>query len=201
MTTSLGELTLEEAAKQAAGNWRNFDCFVWYRKNEVADPDNWAIMYTHHRDSGLLDQSNASVIETALEPFSQGDDPDVAPESHSHWAVGHIDGFSVRVFRDGEFTEAFKTYDELKERIAEYPVLDEENYGKREFEATLENIKDTGWPLKRAYDLPEGWEGEVYDRLSKNSPGAIENRDDQGGCPIEDELKAAFASLGYGKLA
>jgi hypothetical protein len=28
MTTSLGELTLEEAAKQAAGNWRNFECFV-----------------------------------------------------------------------------------------------------------------------------------------------------------------------------
>jgi hypothetical protein len=192
---------LEDAAKEAAGNWRKFDCFVWHRQSEVADAENWAILYTHHRDSVLIDQSNASVIEKALEPFTDGDDPDVVFERHSHWAVGHISGFSIRVYRNGEITEAFKTYQELKERTAEYPVLDEEDYSNREYEATLENIKDTAWRLKRAYDLPEGWEGEVYDWLSENSPGAIENRDDQGGCPTEDELKAAFASLGYGKVA
>ena len=98
MTTSFGELTVEEAAKEAAGNWRNFECFVWHRQSEIADPDNWAIMYTHHRDSGLLDQSNASVIEKTLEPFTIGDDPDVVFERHFHWAVGHIDGFSIRVY-------------------------------------------------------------------------------------------------------
>jgi hypothetical protein len=55
MTMALGELPLEEAAKQAAGNWRNFECFVWHRRLEIADPENWSIMYTHHRDSGLID--------------------------------------------------------------------------------------------------------------------------------------------------
>jgi hypothetical protein len=199
MTTSLGELTLEEAAKQAAGNWRNFECFLWHRQSELDDSDNWSIMYTHHRDSGLLDQSNASVIEKALESFTEGDEPDVVFESHSHWAVGHVDGFSIRVFRDDETTEAFKTYHELGERLVDYPVLDEEDYSRREYEATLENIVDTAWRLKNEFDLPDGWEGDVYDWLSENSPGAIENRDDQGGCPTEDELKEAFESLGYRK--
>ncbi len=201
MTTSLGELTIEEAATKAAGNWREFDCFVWHRRSELADPENWAIFYTHHRDSGLLDQSNASVIEKALEPFIDGDDHDVVFESHSHWAVGHIDGFSIRVFRNGKITDAFKAYHELKERLANYPVLDEEDYGNRETEATLSNFKDTAWRLKNEYDLPDGWEGDVYDWLSENCPRAIENRDDQGGCPSEDELEAAFESLGYGKVA
>ena len=34
-------------------------------------------------------------------------------ESHNHWAVGHVDGFCIRVYRDGEITEAFKTYHDL----------------------------------------------------------------------------------------
>ena len=45
-----------------------------------------------------------------MEPFTERDDPDVVMESHSHWAVGHVDGFSIRVYRDGEITEAFRTY-------------------------------------------------------------------------------------------
>jgi hypothetical protein len=201
MMTSLGELTLEGAAKQAAGNWRNFECFVWHRQSEVADPDNWAIMYTHHRDSGLIDQSNASVIEKALQPFTEDDDPDVVFESHSHWAVGHIDGFSIQVYRNGEITEAYRMYRDLQERIADYPVLDEDDYGQREFDATLGNIKDTAWRLRNEFDLPEGWEGRAYDWLSENDCRAIENVDDQGGCPSEEELREAFASLGYQELA
>jgi hypothetical protein len=196
MTTSLGELTVEEAAKQAAGNWRSFECFVWHRRSEVAEPNDWAIFYSHHRDSGLLDQSNASVIETSLRPFSEAEDPDVVFECHFHWAVGHIDGFSVRVYRNGEITDAYQEYRKLQERIADYPVLDEEDYSRREYEATLGNIKDTAWRLKNEFDLAEGWEGDAYDWLSENNFHAIENRDDQGGCPTEDELREALESLG-----
>jgi hypothetical protein len=106
---TLGTLTLEDAAKKAAGNWQRFASFVWFRDKDVEDADRWAIIYTHNRDSGLLDQSNASVIAKAMAPFTEGDDPDVVFESHSHWAVGHVDGFSIRVFDgDGEITEAFR---------------------------------------------------------------------------------------------
>ena len=62
---------------------------------ELESPENWAIHCTHHRDSGLLDQSNAEVIARKLETFMKGDDPDMVAESHEHWLVGHIDGFSI----------------------------------------------------------------------------------------------------------
>ena len=67
-------------------------------------------------------------------------------------------GFRIRVYRDGEITDAFKTYHELSEQLADYPILDEEDYSEREYEATLENINDAAWRVKDEYTLPEGWE-------------------------------------------
>ena len=192
-----GELNLGEAAKQAAGNWRQFDCFVWFRRNELEDADQWAVIYTHHRDSGLLDQSNAAVIEKALKSFNECDDPDVVFESHNHWAVGYINGFSVRVFKNSEITKTFETYHKLARQIADYPVLDEEDYSNREFEATLDNINDAAWRLKREFVLPDGWESEVYGWLSGNFPSEIENTDDRGGNPSESALLETFSALGF----
>src|SRR5581483_1322428 len=125
---SIGDIALDDAAKDAAGNWRRFHCFVWFRERDLDDADDWAVCYTHNRDSGLLDQSNAAVIEKELEPFTEGDDPDVVPELHSHWVVGHVDGFSLRVFKDGQITEAFKKYHKLSELLDDYPILDEQDY-------------------------------------------------------------------------
>jgi hypothetical protein len=193
----LGELDLENAASEAAGNWKSWTCFVWDRERGLDDADDWAIVYTHNRDSALLAQSNADAINEAMEPFTEGDDPDVVMESHSHWAVGHVVGFSIRVFHNGEITEAFKTYHELSEQLTEYPILDEADYSKRETEATLENINDAAWRVKDEYTLPEGWESEVYSWLSDNRQSAIENRDDVGGYPDEDDLRTAFDALGY----
>lgn len=198
---NLGELELAEAATEAAGNWKRFSCFVWFRDDELEDPENWGLHYTHHRDSGLLDQSNAAVIGMALKPFTEGDDPDVVSESHTHWAVGRIDGFSIRVMRDGEITEAFRTYHAIAERLAEYPILDESDYSERETDTTLENIVDAAWRVKNEYDLPDGWEYDVYSWLSDNDPGEVENRDDQGGYPSEEALRVAFEALGYSSEA
>lgn len=193
----LGELDFDMAAKAAAGNWRRFQCFCWHRERDLDDADNWAIVYTHHRDSGLLDQSNAAVIGKSLQRFVKAADPDVVPESHYHWACGWIAGFSIRVFKRGRITKAFKTYHELAQRLADYPILDEEDNSGREFEATLANIADAAWKVKHNFDLPECWEEEVYRWLSDNLPGGVENRDDHGGYPSEDQLRTAFEALGY----
>lgn len=195
--TALGEMTLEDAAKEASGNWQHFTCFVWSREREIEDSDTWAIFYTHNRDSGLLDQSNADQIANALAHFTDTDDPDVVFESHDHWAVGHVDGFSIRVYRDGQITEAFKSYHDLMEQLDDYPILDEEDYSRREFEATLENLADSAWRLKHEYELPDGWESEVYSWLSDQRPSAVENKGDQGGYRTEDNLRDAFDALGY----
>src|SRR5947209_7652271 len=198
--TMLGEMTLEDVATQTAGNWKRFGCFVWDRERDLDNPDDWGIVYTHNRDSGLLGLSNADAIAGAMEPFTDCDDPDVVMESHSHWAVGHVDGFSIRVFRDGEVTDAFQTYYDLAERLAAYPILDEGDYGEREYVATVENIADAAWRLKGEYRLPDGWEGDVYSWLSDHRQRAVENRDDHGGYPEEDDFRAAFEALGYVRL-
>jgi len=197
---TVGEMTLEDAAKEAAGNWKSWTCFVWDRERDLDAPDNWSIIYTHNRDSGLLTMSNADAIAEAMEAFTDGDDPDVVMESHNHWTVGHVDGFSIRVYRDGEITGAFKTYHDLMEQMDGYPILDEEDYSRREHEATLENIGDAAWRVKHEYELPDGWEGDVYSWLSDHRQSAVENRDDQGGYPQEDDLRAAFNALGYERL-
>lgn len=191
----LGDLTIEEAAEHSAGNWQRFDCFVWWRESDVESPEDWMIHYTHHRDSGLLDLSNAEHIRQELDRFAADDDPDVVFESHSHWAVGHIDGFSLRVFRDGEFTDAFRTFHQLMESLATYPILDEDDFSEREYEATVENIVHAAWSLADDFQLPEHWQYEVYGWLSDNECREIECTGDQGGWPSEDSLKRAMDDL------
>jgi hypothetical protein len=197
----LAELTVKDAAKAAAGNWRRFHCFVWFRDKELKRPDDWAIIYTHNRDSGLLDESNSSVIHSEMQPFAEGDDPDVVFESHSHWAVGHVDGFSIRVFKRGRITKSFRKYHELVEQMDVYPILDESDYSDREYEATISNVEDAAWRLKKEFDLPEGWVGEVFSWLSENECCELENVDDRGGYPDEEALKRAFAALGFRQVS
>jgi hypothetical protein len=194
---TISEMTLEDAAREAAGNWRSWTCFVWDREGEIDDAENWSIIYTHNQDSGLLAESNAAAIADVLRPFSETKNPDVVFDSHAHWAVGHVDGFSIRVNRDGEITEAFEAYHGLMERLEAYPVLDESDYGRWEYQAALENIEDAAWRFKSTYNLHDGWEAEVYEWLSAHRPGAVENKDDRGAYPSEHDLLDVFSGLGY----
>jgi hypothetical protein len=197
---ALGDMTVEEAAEKAAGNWQDFTCFWWIRARDVDVPEDWAIIYTHNPDSGLLDQSNAAVIIKAMQSFADANDPDVVFESHSHWAVGHVDGFSIRVFKHGEITPAFQRYHDLATALEEYPILDESEYSDREYEATLENIPLAGWRLQKEYELPEEWVAQVYGWFSDNDQSAIENTDDQGGWPTEEQLAESFTALGFPRI-
>jgi hypothetical protein len=190
-------MTLEDVARSAGGNWKKFSCFCWDRLQEIDDPDNWAIIYTHNRDSGLLDQSNAAAIADVLRSFREAVYPDVVFESHTHWAVGHVDGFSIRVYSDGEITDAYRTDYSLMERLDGYPILDESDYGRREYEAALENIEDAAWRFKSTYNLHDGWKAEVYDWLLVCRPGDVANKDDRGADPSERELLDAFNGLGH----
>lgn len=196
MTTASAD-DVQELANELAGNWRRFDSFAWFRRDEIDDPDNWAIIYTHNRDSGLLDLSNSSVIGKAMRPFTEGETPDAVIESHSHYLCGWVAGFSIRCLdRNGQPTEAFEKYAELREAMDQYPILDESDYSDREYEATVENIVDAAWRLKDDYDLPEDcWQYEVYGWLSDHESSEIENTDDQGGYPTEESLRRAMDSL------
>jgi len=195
--TDFHNIDLDGCARTAAGNWRTFGSFCWHRARDLDDAGDWAVFYTHHRDSGLLDQSNAKQIAKALQPFTDRDDPDVIAEHHKHWAVGWIDGFAVRVFRNGQVTDAFRTYHELAQRLADHSILDEEDYCREEYECALQNIGEAAWRLKHSHALPEGWEVQVYSWLADHNPAAVENKDDRGCFPREKDLEAAFRALRY----
>ena len=188
----LGEFDLETAAKEARGNWQEFDCFGWHDRPE--DCEEWAIVYTHNRDSDLLDQSNADAIDKALAPFADGDNADVRAEHHGHWACGWIDGYAIRVYRNGQITEAFRAYHELAARLADYPVLNEEDFSRREYEATLENLLSEGFDSDY-FAPPDGWETEVFSWLWDHNDSAVENRDGQGGYATKEEIAQALDAL------
>jgi hypothetical protein len=128
-----------DAAREACGNWRRFDSFLWVDRPDA--PDDFTIVYTNNRDSDTLTQSNAHVIEEALEPFVGHD---VFSEHHNHWACGWIDGFSIRVFRDGKITPAFRAYYELMRTLEDYPILDEDDYSARQQDRIAESWEDWG---------------------------------------------------------
>jgi hypothetical protein len=181
---------VEGTAEELAGNHRRFDSFAWHA--EPDDGENWAVIYTHHRDSGILDQSNANAIENALSPFEE----DAVSESHSHWAVGHVDGYALRVYRGSEITKAFRTYCEHMAALADYPVLDEEDYSRREYESALESIEQEGGRMVK--DDAGDWASRVYSLLSDNEadwPHELENRDDQGAYPSRESIRAALFEL------
>ncbi len=187
---------LEVAAKELAGNWREFDSFAWHRAYDLDDADAWMLWYSSSRDAGLLEQSNEKSINERLQPFADGDDPDIVFERHSHWAVGYVDGFSIRVHRpDGSITDAFREFCSIKEQLDAYPVLDEQDYSDREYEATLENYRSEMW--RHRNDLPDGWETKVYAWFSDhNQYRHTENRDDRGGWASEAAILEALQDLG-----
>ena len=157
-------ITLDTAASEAAGNWQRFTCFCWFERPE--DADQWAIFYTSNRDSGPLDRANAKVIGRELAPYIEAED--VREESHSHWAVGHVDGYAIRVFRDGVVTEAFTKWVELKDRMDDYPILDEWVHS----EVEQEDI-DQSWEAWAKSDFARGLE-ERFGRELKDDADLFE---------------------------
>lgn len=195
-------LGLDAAANESRGNWIRFPSFVWWRARELNQSEDFTLYYTHHRDSGILDRSNHVVISKAMEKFLDGDNPDAIEEDHSHWAVGWIKGFAVRVFDENRnITDAYRCLHELQERMDNYPILDESHYSEMESEATFDNIDHAAWRIKREYaNLPADWQSSVYDFLTENRAHALESISDQGGWPSEDDLFEAFDDLGYSRV-
>jgi hypothetical protein len=187
---------VEEAARQMAGNWRQFTAFVWSRGYRLPDADKWMIGYTNYRDAGLLARSNHIVITERLAPFSAGDYPDLVFERHFHFAFGYVDGLSIRVYRaDGTITDAFREVCRIHKRLDECAILDEQDYSQREYEATLENYREAMGVLKD--ELPQGWEAKAYAWFCDHGQDRyIANPDDQGGHAPREAILEALRDLG-----
>ncbi len=202
---------IQDMAKEAIGNWKKFESFGWH--NQPDDAEEWCIVYVSNRDSDLLTESNAAAIAEAMAPHLEGED--CTEEHHGHWAVGHVDGYAIRVYkpepttsegriaararndgRERDVTEAFRTWAELKLQVDAYPVLDEEDFSRREYEATLENIESAGRRFVRD-DAPEDWTSQCFSWFWEHDQGAVEARDGGGGYPDDSQIKEALEALGF----
>lgn len=187
--------SIDEVAREMVGNHLEFESFTWL--NRPKDCEKWTLYYTQHRDSDLLAQSNATCIAETLDPFceSETDEPDAMTVSFGHWGCGWIEGYAIRVFAaDGGITDAFKALYELMTRLLEYPVLDEEDHSRLEYEATLCNIREVAHPFLKD-GAPDDWDKEVFSWLWNNDQRAIDPQDGGGGYPNDESMKAALAAL------
>lgn len=192
-----GNEDIELMAKADGGSHLRFESFAWHSPpwddEGMGGPNDWAMFYTRNRDSTLIDQSNHAYIKKAMEPYEE--DGTARDERHGSWACGWVEGFAIRVLKDGKATDAYKVYSNIQDALSAYPLLDEEDHSNREYEATIENIKEIATDVRD--DAPDHWAEEVYGYLSDNGEDSLYSVDDQGGWPKDELVQEALRNLCY----
>ena len=181
-------------ASELVGNHRHFKLFGWH--DEPDDSEEWCIVYTRNRDSSLLVESNAHAIDEVMSAF---DETTVRREHHGHWACGWIDGYAIRVYTDEtrtELTPAFVAYAEMAASLANDPVLDSEDFSRREYESTLENIESNASRFT-VDEKPDDWAVQMFSWFWMHDQRAVDPCDGQGGYPSDKQCKKALAALGW----
>jgi len=155
------------------------------------------------RDSGLLDQSNAAILQKMLESREEFNGQWEIVHC-GHWAVGWVDHLSFKVITEVLHSSvptkiAQFIFEKLEYLKNVYPILDEQDYSRREHDALYENMQnEVPYQSKRlGFDLPEDWYDTLSDWYDNNLPNALENIDDRGGYPVEEDLLQAFQDLGW----
>jgi len=124
---------LKARAAEMADNWRKWECFSWSEPREGV----WTLVYTHNRDSSLLNRVNAQVIDGEMSKFGE----DAVPEDHSHFACGWVKGWAIRVYDEaGGVTEAFQAWERLCDKAEDQPILDEDLYSAAECDALWDEV-------------------------------------------------------------
>lgn len=90
------------------------------------DHANHYVCLSRTRDSDALENSN---FETALKMLG-GESDTVYTLSFNHWAVGWLE----HIFIDPTDIDAVRIGTEIQESLQDYPVLDEEDFSRREWE-------------------------------------------------------------------
>lgn len=116
------------------------------------DRAEWVIAYAQHRDSDTITRSNWAVFLAAL----GGESDTVAIERSTHWAVGWIDYLII----DPSDTERVGLAERLREKLEDYPVLDEMEWSNLEWDEYLDAWSQWGRSdfvraLKREFGLSD----------------------------------------------
>jgi hypothetical protein len=131
----------QKLAELAVSECANIPDFGWYGDEDLGVT--WAFCFSKNRDSGLLEESNFDTVKRIFndEGFEEGQDwSDVRC---NHWAVGWVDYILVRMLDDeGRYTPIAVVALDIRDKLMDYPLLDEEDHSRREFEAQCDCIQD-----------------------------------------------------------
>lgn len=149
------------------------------------------------RDSGIREKSNAKSMLATLES-----DPSLAEDweliSCSHWGVGWVEQLSFRVVNaDGKPSRVARVIKGMMDSLEEYPVLDDEDFSRMEYEETLENIESHYRRGGLKDDIPEDWVSQMFSWFWENDQSAVEACDGGGGYPDNKQFEACARDLGY----
>src|SRR3990167_6978876 len=113
------------------------------------------VAYGHTRDSDLLTESNFDCLEAELRAIPESanwphEESQWTIVRNGHWAVGWVEFIAIHKEAEAHIVKA----DELLERIDDYPVLDERDWGMREYEAQYESAHEavSYWSRKQDRD-------------------------------------------------
>lgn len=95
--------------------------------------NDYYIAAVKHRDSGLIDVSNYEVMKKHLLPFMENG-ISVLEIRSGHWGVGYIETLLIH---KRAFTSLEKA-DDLLSGLSDYPVIDDDDLSKREFDRVNE---------------------------------------------------------------
>ena len=140
-----------------------------------------------NRDSGIRQESN---FQTALKMLG-GESKKVQVHRFGHWGPGWFEIILV----DPKATKKVEIAEEIRSKLEDYPLLDEDDYSRREYEDTISSIKSEIRFSFGDRELPPDAAEDVYRWLADHDPIAIESVDDGGGYPSEDELRKALTAL------
>lgn len=116
-----------------------------------------------------------------------GEGADVEIHRFGHWGPGW---FEIVIVRPGSPAEA--EAEGLAAALEDYPLLDEEDHSRREYEADIEGIKDQARNLIRE-GAPEDWPAQVFRKLDSRYWGVYSRAG--GGHVPEGELRAILRAL------
>jgi len=144
----------------------------------------WPEMYVflgRTRDSDNLDNSN---FETALTELG-GESDTVKVICENHWAVGWVEWIGINESDD----TVLQLADEMKDRLSDYPILNEDDYSQREWESYNDNVSQAvrDYCNDKSLEFTDEQRGEIADRIIQAS-----NECGEDTWPDEDEIYAAL---------
>jgi hypothetical protein len=168
-------------------------CYARFDRDDT-EHDSWIVVpYTFCPNvASILDESNHEALIAALDATGS---EDYVVRHHNHWATP----YDMILVRPG--SAAFDAADSCIAALANYPVLNEEDFSRREYEATCQNIASE---LRRTTVERGGVEvdseelaGELFSWFWENDQSAVEATGDGGGYPTPEQIEDGLRGLGF----